>query len=373
MPHASPTHSPHRIGSVKPEGWAYQRAPMIVYWELTNACGLACRHCRATAQPDPMPGELSTANAVALLDDIRGFGGPDEPLPHVVMTGGDPLRRADLPELITAATERGIGVSLAPAVTPLLTRERIFWMKDVGVQAISLSLDGSTAEAHDGVRMVPGTFDATLEALEWAAEAELPVQVNTLVTDSTAADLPDTFALLSRYTLMQWSLFFLISVGRGSELRELSPGDAERWLLWAAKVNREAPFRVKTTEAMHFRRLITTPLLRSGRTREEIEALPMARAFGIRDGNGIVFVSNLGEVMPSGFLPVSVGNVKDASLVTLYRDQPLMRSLRDPDQFKGRCGVCEFHDWCGGSRARAYAWTGDALESDPLCPYQPKV
>ena len=375
MPHPTATTRPahaHGIGSVKPEGWAYNRAPMIIYWELTNACGLACRHCRATAMPNPMPGELSTAQAIGLLDDILGFAGPGESLPHVVMTGGDPLRRGDLPQLVAAATERGIGVSLAPAVTPLLTRERIFWMKEVGIQAISLSLDGSTAAFHDGVRMVPGTFDATLEALDIAAEAELPVQVNTLVTAQTAADLPATYELLSQHTLMQWSLFFLISIGRGTQLSELTPGDAEKWLLWAAKTNREAPFRVKTTEAMHFRRLMATPLLRSGKTKEEVEAHPMSRAFGIRDGNGIVFVSNLGEVTPSGFLPVSVGNVKDRSLVELYRDEPLMRSLRDPDQFKGRCGVCEFHDWCGGSRARAYAWTGDPLESDPLCPYVPK-
>ncbi len=375
MPHPTKTRPahPHGIGSVKPEGWAYQRSPMIVYWELTNACGLACRHCRATAMPDAAPGELTTAQAIALLDDICGFGGPGEALPHVVMTGGDPLRRHDLPELIAAATARGIGVSLAPAVTPLLSRERIFWMKDVGIQAISLSLDGSTATHHDGVRMVPGTFDATLLALDTAAEAGLAVQVNTLVTATTAADLPAVFDLLSAHTLQQWSLFFLISIGRRVEVSELTPGEAERVLGWAQKVGRDAAFRVKTTEAMQYRRLGAAALLRAGKTKEEVEAHPMSRAFGIRDGNGIVFVSNLGEVTPSGFLPLSVGNVKEQSLVDLYRDAPLLRSLRAPETFKGRCGVCEYHDWCGGSRARAYAWTGDPLESDPLCPYQPAV
>ncbi|MFZ0530536.1 MAG: TIGR04053 family radical SAM/SPASM domain-containing protein [Propionicimonas sp.] len=366
---------PAGIGAVKPDGWAYNRAPMIVYWELTNACGLACRHCRATAMPDPAPGELSTAEAIALLDDIRGFGDPTagEALPHLVMTGGDPLRRPDLAELIAAAAARGIGVSLAPAVTPLLTRERIFWMKEAGVQAISLSLDGSNAARHDGVRMVPGTFDATIEALDIAAEADLPVQVNTLVTAATAADLPAVFDLLSGHTLQQWSLFFLISIGRGTELVELSPGEAERVLLWAQQVGRGARFRVKTTEAMHYRRLGAAALLRAGKTKDEIEAHPMSRAFGIRDGNGIVFVSNTGDVTPSGFLPLAVGNVKRSSLVDLYRDDPMLRSLRDPAQFTGRCGSCEYRDWCGGSRARAYAWTGDPLESDPLCPYQPKA
>jgi MoaA/NifB/PqqE/SkfB family radical SAM enzyme len=197
MPHPATTSRPahtHGIGAVKPEGWAYNRAPMIVYWELTNACGLACRHCRATAMPEPAPGELNTAEAIAVLDDMLGFAtAAGEALPHVVMTGGDPLMRADLPELVAAATARGIGVSLAPAVTRLLTRERLFWMKEVGIQAISLSLDGSTAAYHDGVRMVPGTFDATIEALDLAAEAGLPVQVNTLVTATTAADLPAVY------------------------------------------------------------------------------------------------------------------------------------------------------------------------------------
>lgn len=366
---------PAGIGSVKPEGWAYKRSPMIVYWELTNACGLACRHCRATAMPDPAPGELSTAQAIALLDDITGFGDPaaGEALPHVVMTGGDPLRRPDLAELIAEAQARGIGVSLAPAVTPLLTRELILWMKEIGIQAISLSLDGSDAAFHDGVRMVPGTFEATLEALDTAAEVGLPVQVNTLVTATTAADLPAIHELLSRHTLQQWSLFFLISIGRGTELVELTPGEAERVLIWAQRVGRTSPFRVKTTEAMQYRRLGAAALMRAGKTKEEVEAHPMSRAFGIRDGNGIVFVSNTGDVTPSGFLPLAVGNVKDSSLVSLYRDDPLLRSLRDPDQFKGRCGVCEYRDWCGGSRARAYAWTGDPLESDPLCPYVPRT
>lgn len=362
------------IGSVKPnELWAYERAPMIIYWELTNACGLSCRHCRATAQPEAAPGELSTEQAIAVLDDIVGFATDGEALPHLVMTGGDPLKRPDLAELVAAAQARGIGVSLAPAVTPLLTREKLFWMKEIGIQAISLSLDASNAEYHDGIRMVPGTFDATLVALDHAAEAGLAVQVNTLVTETTAPDLPAVYEVLSQHKLMQWSLFFLISIGRGSELVELSPGEAEKWLMWAAAINRESPFRVKTTEAMHYRRLVSAPLLRAGKSWAEIEAGPMSRGFGIRDGNGIVFISNLGDVCPSGFLPTVVGNVKDTSLVELYRNTELMRSLRDPEQFKGRCGVCEYRNWCGGSRARAFAWTGDPLESDPLCPYQPKM
>ena len=364
-----PSGHPAGIGAVRPVNWAYQRAPMIVYWELTNACGLACRHCRATAMPDPAPGELTTAEALRVLDDIAGFGSP---LPHVVMTGGDPLRRADLDRLIAEANDRGIGVSLAPAVTPLLTYARLAELKAGGVQAISLSLDGSSPELHDGLRGVPGTFDATMTALGWAADLELPVQVNTLVTATTAADLPAIFELLSSRTLLRWSLFFLISVGRGTELTELSPGEAEKLMSWLLRISREAPFQVKTTEATHYRRIAARSLQQAGLTREQIENHPMARGFGIRDGNGIVFISHTGDVTPSGFLPLAVGNVKQSSLVDIYRDHPTMVSLRDPAQFKGRCGRCEYNLWCGGSRARAYAWTGDALESDPLCPYVPR-
>lgn len=360
--------TPSRIGAVRPDNWAYDRAPMIIYWELTNACGLSCKHCRATAMPNPLPGELSTAECLQVLDTIADFG---TPLPHIVMTGGDPLKRPDLWKLVDAALDRGIGVSLAPAVGELLTRDVLAQMVEHGVQAISLSLDGATAAKHDGIRQVPGTFDATMQALDDAAAVGMPVQVNTLVSADTAPTLPAVYELLCQHTLMQWSLFFLISVGRGTVLTELSPGDAERCLLDIRSLTAGSPFRVKTTEAMQYRRIAAQGMMRAGKTRAEIEESPASRGFGIRDGNGIVFISCLGEVTPSGFLPVGVGNVRETSLVQLYRDAPLMRSLRNPDEFKGRCGVCDFHDWCGGSRARAFAWTGDPLETDPLCPYVP--
>lgn len=359
---------PGGIGAVRPTDFVYQRAPMIVYWELTTACGLACRHCRATAMPDPTPAQLSTAEAIAVLDAITRFGAP---LPHVVMTGGDPLRRADLDILLAAAAQRGIGVSLAPAVTPELTRQRLAEVQAGGVQAISLSLDGSTATRHDGLRGVPGTFDLTMTALGWAAELDLPVQVNTLVTDQTAEDLPALYELLTSQTLLRWSLFFLISVGRGAQLREMEPGAAERLMGWLLDVAAKAPFQVKTTEAMQYRRIAARRLARTGMTREQIEASPAARGFGIRDGNGIIFIAQDGAITPSGFLPMELGNVRTHDLVAVYRDHPGLRDLRDVRALRGRCGRCGYAKWCGGSRARAYAWTGDALAEDPLCPYEP--
>ena len=356
------------VGAVRAEGYVYTLAPMLVYWETTLACGLACRHCRADAMAERNPLELTTEEGCRLLDDITTFG---RPYPHVVFTGGDPLNRPDLHELVRAATERGIGASLAPAATPLLTQEVMESLREAGVQNISLSLDGSDPERHDGFRMVEGTFDKTLQAAKWARAAGLPIQVNTLVTDETLADLPAVYELLLGLDIMRWSLFMLITTGRGSGLREITPGESEKLNAWAFNLSRTAPFQVKTTEATHYRRLAIRQMEADGLAFEDILRTSVGRGFGIRDGNGIVFIGHDGTVNPSGFLPIPLGNVREASIVDLYRDHPVMRGLREPEAFKGRCGACEFTRVCGGSRARAYAWTGDPLESDPLCPYVP--
>ena len=356
------------VGAVRAEGYVYTRAPMLVYWETTLACGLACRHCRADAMAERNPLELTTEEGYRLLDDITTFG---RPYPHVVFTGGDPLNRPDLHELVRAATERGIGASLAPAATPLLTQEVMESLREAGVQNISLSLDGSDPERHDGFRMVEGTFDKTLQAAKWARAAGLPIQVNTLVTDETLVDLPAVYELLLGLDIMRWSLFMLITTGRGSGLREITPGESEKLNAWAFNLSRTAPFQVKTTEATHYRRLAIRQMEADGLAFEDILRTSVGRGFGIRDGNGIVFIGHDGTVNPSGFLPIPLGNVREASIVDLYRDHPVMRGLREPEAFKGRCGACEFTRVCGGSRARAYAWTGDPLESDPLCPYVP--
>jgi len=356
------------VGAVRAEGYVYDRAPMLVYWETTLACGLACRHCRATAQPERNPLELSTEEGYRLLDEITKFG---RPYPHLVFTGGDPLNRPDLHELVRAATERGIGASLAPAATPLLTKEVMESLRDAGVQNISLSLDGSDAARHDGFRMVPGTFDKTLQTARWAREAGLPIQVNTLVTDETLTDLPAVYELLQGMDIMRWSLFMLITTGRGSGLQEVTAAESERLNAWLFGLSRTSPFQIKTTEATHYRRLAIKAMQAGGMDADTILKTSVGRGFGIRDGNGIVFVNHDGTVNPSGFLPIPLGNVRDASIVDLYRDHVVMRALRNPEGFKGRCGICEFSRVCGGSRARAYAWTGDPLESDPLCPYVP--
>jgi radical SAM protein len=344
------------------------RNPMIIYWEMTQACGLACRHCRAEAMLQKHPNELNNQESRALLQQIVAFG---DPLPHLILTGGDPLMRPDLYELIDEAIALGIQVSITPAATQNLTRDVIAKLQAHQIQSLGLSLDGSDAARHEAVRGVPGCFEWTMNAMRDAAELNIPIQVNTLVSAETADDLPAIYDLLLTQRVMRWSLFFLISVGRGKMLQAVSPARGEEIMRWTLDLSRRAPFAIKTTEAPSYRRVALEKMRASGMSSEAIRRSSVYRGFGIRDGNGILFVSNTGDIYPAGFLPLTVGNVRRDDLVTIYRDEPMMRSLHDPNTFKGKCGYCEYRIVCGGSRARAFTHTGDALESDPFCPYQP--
>jgi radical SAM protein len=346
----------------------FDERPILVYWEVTRACDLACRHCRAEAIPEPVPGELDTAEGRRLLEAMAGFG---RPLPRLVVTGGDPLKRTDLFELIAAARQLGLAVSLTPSVTPNLQRTVVERLATTGVDSVALSLDGSTAERHDAIRGIGGTFEATLEAARWVRAAGLGLQINTLVAEEIVDDLPDIARLVAGLDAMRWSLFFLVPVRRGRLLNGLDPARAERVLRWLVELSRRVPFAVKATEAMHVRRVAIARLRRAGWADAAIARTDFGRGFGVNDGKGIVFVSAEGRVYPSGFLPLPVGDVRRQDLVAVYRGAELLRALRDPDALKGKCGACEFRAVCGGSRARAYAATGDPLAADPLCPYQP--
>jgi radical SAM protein len=348
----------------------YSQSPLNIYWEVTQACALACRHCRAEAVPIAHPEELSTAEGIEFLRRIPEFG---EPLPHLILTGGDPLMRVDLYELIDEAKRLGIGISITPAATASLTREVLVKLLEHGVGGLGLSLDGSTADQHDSIRGIPGTFDRTIQAIRWAHELGLPLQVNTLVSAETAPDIPAVYELLKPLGIARWSLFFLISVGRGKVLQPLSPEAAETLMSWIYDTSRAASFVVATTEAPSYRRVALEQMRFDGMTGEQIKRTPTYRSFGIRDGHGIVFVSNTGEICPAGFLPLVAGNVRRDRLAEVYRRAPLFQSLHDPRQFDGRCGACEYHKLCGGSRSRAFEATGDALASDPLCTYEARI
>lgn len=347
----------------------FARTPLNVYWEMTLACALACRHCRAEAMPQASPLELSHEESLRFLRQIPAFG---DPLPQLILTGGDPLSRPDLLVLVDEARALGINVSITPSATPTLTLPMLTSLKEHGVEALGLSLDGSTAARHDAIRGIPGTFDRTLEAARWAAELDMPLQINTLAAAETLDDIPAIYELISGMQVARWSLFFLISVGRGRVLQPLDPPEAEELMRWIYRTAEHAPFAVATTEAPSYRRVALELMRAEGLSAEQIARTPIGRGFGIRDGNGIVFVSNTGDICPAGFLPLAAGNVRSDNIVEVYRESPLFRALHTPSTFGGNCGRCEYRGLCGGSRARAYAVAGDPLAADPLCTYEPR-
>ncbi len=346
----------------------YSINPVLVYWEITRACSLACRHCRAEAMATPDENELTHSESIRLLSQIAEFG---RPTPHLILTGGDPLARADVFDLIDEARRLGLTVSITPSVTPGLTMEVLEKLKAHGIDSLGLSLDGSNAQRHEAVRGVEGCFEWTIQAAKNAAAIGFPIQVNTLVSEETVDDLPQIYELLKTLKILRWSLFFLISVGRGKVLNAITPQQGEECMNWVYDLAQSAPFQIKTTEAPSYRRIALNRMKKAGMTGREIEQTSVYRGFGIRDGNGIMFISNDGLIYPAGFLPLTAGNVRRDHIVDIYRNSPFFQALHAPNQFRGKCGRCEYRAICGGSRARAFAYTGDPLASDPFCPYEP--
>ncbi|NHN42766.1 TIGR04053 family radical SAM/SPASM domain-containing protein [Halorubellus sp. JP-L1] len=342
--------------------------PMVLIWEVTQACELACEHCRASAEPGRHPDELSTREGKALLDDVREFG--DGQL--VVLSGGDPMKRPDLVELVEYGSDAGLSMTLTPSGTSALTGDAIEELADAGLRRMAVSLDGATPERHDAFRGEPGSFEETLRAARDAQRAGLPLQINTTVCAGTVDDLPAIADVVADLGAVLWSVFFLVPVGRGRVLDPVSPERAESVMEWLHDRRGTAPFGIKTTEAPHYRRVGLQR--REDRVREDADDGPSGtrRRAGIVAGDGFAFVSHTGDVYPSGFLPKAAGNVRDDDVVDVYRNADLFEALRDRSRLSGKCGVCEYRHVCGGSRSRAFATTGDPLASDPLCSYVPE-
>ena len=361
--------------------------PFSVIWEVTRACQLACTHCRAEAIRSRNPFELTTTEGKRLLDELASFG---TPRPLVVLTGGDPFERPDLPELVAHGTQVGLSMALSPSVTDRLTRPVLVELHEAGAKAISLSLDGASARTHDAFRGVDGVFDATLEAARTVRDIGFRLQINTTVTSSNVRELPEILRTVIDLDAALWSVFFLIPTGRGKLLEPLTAADEEEVLHWLHDVS--CFIAVKTTEAPHYRRLA----IQRSRAHDVDEAFPAgplraalrvdtARLLAgqepqrrrprppidVNSGRGFAFVDHVGTVYPSGFLPAPAGSVRSTPFPEIYRTSPLLQSLRDPDGFGGRCGQCEFRTVCGGSRSHAFAVTGDPLAEDPSCLDEP--
>jgi radical SAM protein len=367
--------------------------PFMIIWETTNACDLACRHCRAKAIPEHDPLMLAFEEAKQLLEQVESFG---KPRPIFIFTGGDPFKRADLFDLLAYGNELGLAMAVSPSGTPLLNEANLRRVKENGAKAISLSLDGSTPERHDDFRRVAGSFALTTRGWQIAQGVGLKLQLNTTVTRYNLADLPNIFRLVVEYGAMTWSLFFLVPTGRGKAEDEISPAEYEAVMHFLYDCSKY--ISAKTTEGHHYKRVVLQRsildekglpvedyfelhpvyfqlrdamqriVIEKGlQSKEMIRRTPMH----INAGNGFVFVSRRGDVFPSGFMPVKVGNIREKSLVEIYREAPLFNTLRNPDSLEGRCGLCEFVGVCGGSRSRAYAMTGNPLAEEPFCTYEP--
>ncbi len=344
-----------RVNSVNP--WAER--PFIVIWEVTRACALACRHCRAEAIPRRDPRELNAEESLRLLDQVARAG------PKVfVLTGGDPMMRPDLLDLIASATERGLHVSMSPSATPRFVKGDLCRFRDVGLQRVSLSIDGASRDTHDRFRGVQGTWHRTMESIGAAREAGIEVQINTTITRQNLGEFDGFVSLLDEIKPSLWSVFLLVPTGRAQSADLVTGEELEGLFERLYELCRRLPFPIKTTEGPHYRRVAFQQWRQNPQS-------PRPSLLPVNDGNGFVFISHIGEIQPSGFLPLTAGNVRRQELIDVYRDSRIFRELREADLLKGKCGRCEFRTICGGSRARAYQMHGDYLAEEPLCIYQP--
>jgi radical SAM protein len=354
----------------------FDLSPFTIAWEVTRACAFNCVHCRADAQHQRHPDELNTQEARRLIEQIAEFGNP-----ILIFTGGDPMMRRDLFELITYATQKGLRCSLTPTATALPTLERLEVARQAGIRRIALSLDAPAASVHDAFRQVPGSWERTMNILRSAQQAGLSAQVNTTVSTYNLHLLPDMVPFIQEVGAVQWSVFFLVPTGRAQMGWMISPEEHERVFHWLYDLSKTAPFDIKATAAPMYRRVAiqrrkaeagdgTPPVTFQGAGFQYADGLNRPTR-GVNDGNGFLFISHTGDIQPSGFLPITAGNARRDHIVEVYRHSPIFKDLRSPEKIKGKCGVCEYREVCGGQRGRAYGVTGDYLETDPACAYTP--
>ncbi len=365
----------------------FDRTPFTLAWEITRACGLACLHCRAEAIPRRDPRELSTEEGFSLIDQVVDLGNP-----ILVVTGGDPLMRDDVYDLLAYAVGRGLRVAFSPSATGRATRERLERVRRTGTHMMHVSLDGPDPTIHDGFRGVRGSYDRTMRMLRDAHELDFVSQIGTTVSRYNVDCLSAIGDRVAEVGVDVWTLFFLVPTGRAQAAAMLDAEEHERVFQWLHEYARRVPFHVRTIAAQHYRRVVVqrehdrsasvagaageivapqwtytgTGFSIQGRTDA---AAPRMR--GVNDGDGFCFVGHTGDVYPSGFLQIRAGNVRETPLSTIYRESTLFRELRDKSLLKGKCGACEYRAICGGSRARSYALTGDHLAPDPSCGYVP--
>ncbi len=340
----------------------------MVAWEVTRSCNLRCIHCRASAERGPYPGELSTEEALGLLQDMASFARP-----VVILTGGEPLLRSDILQLARRGTELGLRMVMAPNGT-LLSVARARELSEAGIQRISISLDGASEETHDAFRCVPGAFQGALQGIRAAKEAGLPFQINTTVTQRNLQELPKIMDAAVQLGAVAHHIFLLVPTGRGKEMAAdaISPEEYERTLHWFYDQRERVPLQLKATCAPHYYRILRQRARAEGKSVTPQTHGLDAVTRGCLGGCGFCFISHVGDVQPCGYLDVPCGNVRQEPLSSLWQSSRVFEKLRDFDGYKGKCGRCEYRHVCGGCRARAYEITGDYMEDEPFCTYQPR-
>jgi len=355
---------------VKPDHTNRKEATLrLVAWEVTRTCNLACVHCRAAALDRPYENELTTAESFQLLDEIATFASP-----IIILTGGEPLLRPDIFELAAYGNQKGFRMTMAVNGT-LLTRENTRKLQEVGIQRLSISLDGASAASHDAFRQVPGAFAGALRGVHWAKEAGLDFQINTTVTRQNLQELPAIHALTISLGAVAHHIFLLVPMGRGKDLAEqgITAQQYEETLHWFYDQRERAPLQLKATCAPHYYRILRQRAHEEGR-KVDVKTFGLdAMTRGCLGGVGFAFISHVGQVQPCGYLELNCGNVRERPFREIWERAEVFRDLRDFRKYEGKCGRCEYSGVCGGCRARAYESTGNYLAPEPLCLHQPRV
>lgn len=340
-----------------------------VAWEVTRRCNLSCIHCRAGAEDRFYPDELTTEEGFRLLDEIVAVGQPT-----IILTGGEPLLRKDIFELAAYGAEKGLRMVMAPNGT-LVTPQVACRMLEVGIKRISISLDGATPESHDGFRQMPGAFRGALAGIQAAKEMGLGFQINTTVTRDNHHELEEILKLAVDLGAVAHHIFFLVPTGRANlmEGQEVSPEEYEKTLNWLYDQRTKVPLQLRPICAPHYFRVLRQ------RAKEEGTNIPIrphglnALTRGCLAGSAFCFVSHVGDVFPCGYLGVNCGNTKEQNFKDVWEKSMVFDRLRNLNGYGGKCGYCEYRKVCGGCRARAYAKTGNYLDEEPNCIYEPKT
>jgi heme b synthase len=340
----------------------------LVAWEVTRTCNLACIHCRAAALDRPYENELNTEECFRLMDDIAAVASP-----IIILTGGEPLLRPDIFEIASYGTKKGFHMTMAVNGT-LLTSKMAHRMIKAGIQRISISLDGATADSHDAFRQVQGAFEGALEGVSKAREAGLDFQINTTITRQNLHELPAIQELVVSLGAVAHHIFLLVPMGRGKDLTEQSidAKQYEKTLHWFYEQKGKVPLQLKATCAPHYYRILRQRAKAEGREVNFHTFGLDAVSRGCLGGVGFSFISHLGQVQPCGYLEIDCGNIREKPFGEIWRNSPIFNNLRDFKKYEGKCGRCKYVHVCGGCRARAYEATGNYLGPEPLCLYQPR-